>query len=208
MKPNLYILIISLIVLTGCISEKKIERRYYTIEIPPGNIVPGTDSISMITGNCEIEQASVSELYEKNQIVCRDKSNEISYYLYNQWAIRPSEAITLIIQEYLDAAGIFENISGRYSRSIPDYRFQTTVSRLELVENNKSSSAHLSMECRLIDNSNKKVIISHKAVRVNELKQNDLNLFALEISTIIYEELNIFAGIIKEKRNLFPGYSR
>jgi len=203
MKPAVPFFIICLTVFTGCISEKKIGRRYYTIEIPAGQITTNADSISRIKGNCEIEQVIVSEVYEKNQIVNRARSNEISYYVYNQWAISPSDAITQVIREYFEAGGIFQNITDRYSRSIPDYIFWTSVNRLELIEKNKSSSAHLCLEFRLINNSNGKVIISHKADRVNTLKQNDLNMFALEVSTMIHEELNIFAGMIKDKKDLF-----
>ena len=203
MKSNVHIFIVFIIVFTGCISEKKIERRYYAIEIPADQITTNTDSISRIKGICEIGQVVVSEVYDKNQIVNRTGSNEISYYIYNQWAIRPSDAITQVIKEYIEAAGIFQNVSDRYSRSIPDYRFWASINRLELVEKNKSSSAHLNLEFRLVDNLTDKIIISHKADRVNPLKQNDLNMFTLEVSTIIREELNIFAGMIMDKRYLF-----
>ena len=203
MKSNTCILIIFLLVFTSCMSEKKIVRRYYTIEIPTGKLPAHIDSISVIKGNCEIDQVEVNQVYEKNQIVNRAGSNEVSYYMYNQWAIRPSDAIKEMIQEYLEATGIFQSISARYSRSIPDYRFWTSINRLELIENNKSSSAHLNLEFRIIDNSNDMVILSHKADRIIALKQKEIDIFALEVSTIIYEELNIFSRMIRDNRSLF-----
>jgi ABC-type uncharacterized transport system auxiliary subunit len=184
-------------------SEKKIVRRYYTIEIPPGLLPAKTDSVSAINVICKIDQVEVNRVYEQNQIVNRAGSNEVSYYIYNQWAIRPSDAIKEMILEYLEITGIFKSISARYSRTIPDYIFWTSINRLELIENKKSSSAHLNLEFRLIDNSNDQVVLSHKAARTITLKQKDLNLFALEISTIICEELKIFSGLIKENRYLF-----
>lgn len=199
MKPIVHIITIFIIVFTGCISGKKIERRYYTIEIPVDQIAARNDSISQINGNCEIVQVAVNEVYEKNLIVNRARSNEISYYKYNQWAISPSDAITRVIKDFLEVAGIFQNLSDRYSGSVTDYRFWTSVNRLEVIEKNKSFSAHLNLEFRLIDNSNDMIIVSHKADRLNLLKQNDLNIFAREVSTMIHEELIIFSGMIMDK---------
>jgi ABC-type uncharacterized transport system auxiliary subunit len=203
MKPNIYIIIIFSIIVTGCISEKKIVRRYYTIEIPAGQLPVNIDSIPVINGDCEIGQVEVNKVYEKNQIVNRAGSHEVSYYMYNQWAIRPSDAIKEMIQEYLEATRLFQSISARYSRSIPAYRFWTSINRLELIENNKSSAAHLNLEFRIIDNSNDKVILTHIADRINTLDRKDLNIFALEVSKMIFEELNIFSGMIRDNGDLF-----
>ena len=205
MKPNLHIFAILIVVLTACISEKKIERRYYTIEIPVDQTINVCDSISRLQGTCELEQVVVNNVYAKNQIVNRAGSNEISYYIYNQWAVNPSDAITQLIREYFEIAGIFQNLSDSYSRTIPDFRFQTYINSLELIENKRSLSAHLALEFRLIDNSTNKVILTHKASRTTPLKQNDLNIFAQEVSKIILQELNIFAGTIIDKRDLFSG---
>jgi len=203
MKPVLLFFIVSIFLLNGCISEKKIERRYYTIEIPVDQLTTVQDSISQIDGNFEIEQVVVNKVYEKNQIVNRGNSNEISYYIFNQWAINPSDAITQAVRRYLEVAGIFQNLSDRYDRSVPDYRVWTYISSLELIEMNKSFSAHLGLEFRLIDNSDDKIIISHTADRTKPLDQKDLNLFAREISSILQQELNIFVVMISDKKYLF-----
>jgi ABC-type uncharacterized transport system auxiliary subunit len=204
MKPGILLFILSIFFLTGCISERKIEMRYFTIEIPVDQITTLADSISQIKGNCEIEEVAVDDVYDKIQIVNRAESNEISYYIYNQWAINPSDAITQVIRNYFEVTGIFQDISDRYSKVIPDFRLWTHINSLELIEMNKTFSAHLALEFRLIDNSNNKIIISYKADRKYPLEQKDLNLFAYEISKILQEELSKFAGMIMEKRYLIP----
>jgi ABC-type uncharacterized transport system auxiliary subunit len=205
MKPILPFFIIVIFVLTGCFSEKKVERRYYTIEIPEDLISPKTDSISEVKGSCEIERVVVNDVYAKNQIVNRARSNEISYFVYNQWAVNPSDAITQLIGEYLEVAGTFQNISDRNRMSIPDFRFRTYINNLELIETGKSFSAHLSLEFKLIDNSDNKTLVSYKADRVNPLEQKDLNMFANEISTILLQELNKFTSMILDERELISG---
>ena len=205
MKPVILFFIVSIFFLNGCISEKKIERRYYTIEIPVDQVTAIPDSISQIDRNLEIEQVVVNKVYEKNQIVNRGNSNEISYYIFNQWAVNPSDAITQAVRSYLEVAGIFKNVSDRFDRSVPDFRLWTYISSLELIEMNKSISTHLGLEFKLIDNSNNKIILSHTADRIKLLDQKDLNIFAREVSTILQEELNIFVRLISDKRNMFPG---
>jgi len=189
---------------TGCMSKKTIVRKYYTIEIPAGLSPVTTDSVSVIYGSCIIDQVTVNPIYKKKQIVSRTRSHEINYYLYHQWAIEPSEAVKNMIQEYLESSGIFRSVSTRYSLSLPDYRLGTHVKRLELIESNRSFSAHLDLEFRIIDNSDDRVILAHKADRTIELEHKDLNIFALEVSKIICGELNMFIRIIEDNRYLFP----
>lgn len=206
MKPILSFFIIVIFVLTGCFSEKKVERRYYTIEIPKDLIPAKTDSISEVKGSCEIERVVVNDIYAKNQIVNKVRSNEISYFVYNQWAVNPSDAVTQLIGDYFEVAGIFQNISDRNRRSIPDFRFRTYIDNLELIETGKSFSAHLTLEFKLIGNSDNRTLVSYKADRVNPLEQKDLNLFAHEISSIIIQELNKFTGMILDERELISRY--
>jgi len=203
MRLYIYLIISFFLVSVGCVSEKTILMRYYTIEMPEYQIPVTSDSNSVINGTCEIDQIKIHPVYEKNQIVNRSSTNEINYYVYNQWAIRPSEAISEIIRKYLESSGIFESVSSRYSRLIPDYKFGTSLNRLELIENKRSFSTHLNLEFRIIDNSNDQVILNHKADTTSTLKQKDLNLFAREVSSIIYNELKVFTMMIKDNRSLF-----
>lgn len=203
MKPNILIIITFFLLFSGCISRKAIVSKYYTIEIPSEQLLVPIDSNSIINGSCKIDQVTINPVYDKNQIVNRASSHEISYYAYHQWAIRPSESVINLIQEHLESCGIFAKVSARYSNSIPDYRFGTSVNRLEVIEIKNSFSAHLNLEFRIIDNSNDQVILSHKADRTSVLKQKDLNLFAREVSSIINEELKVFTMILEDNLHLF-----
>jgi ABC-type uncharacterized transport system auxiliary subunit len=203
MKTVIYFLIIPFIVLTSCLSERKIVRNYFTIEIPAGGLPVKTDSTSAITGICEIAQVEVNQVYANNQIVNRTGSNVISYYVYNQWAIRPADAIKELIHEYLDTEGIFQSTTAGNRRPATDYRFLTSVNRLEMIEKNNSPFAHIDLEFRIINNSNDRVILSHKSDRTIAIEKRDLNLFAQEVSKTICEELSVFSTMIKGNRYIF-----
>ena len=202
MKTYVYFLFILLPVLTGCMSEKRIVRKYYTLEIPVDKLPAATDSVPVpvIRGTCQIDQAEVGQVYDKNQIVNRTGSNEVNYYVYHQWAIRPSDAVKELVLEYLRSAGVFESVTTGYQRSVPDYRFRTLISRLEFVENNRSSSASLSLEFRLINVSDDRMILNHKADTTYSLEGKDMNLFATGVSRMICRELDVFTGMIRDNK--------
>ncbi len=203
MKPYIITIISFILLLTSCISEKKIIRKYYTLEIPEDTYNIAPDTLNLIPGKCEIGRVNINPVYEKNQIVNRNKSHEITYYMYHQWAVRPDEAIREILNEYMQNKRLFENVSTRFSRSIPDYRFETSVNGLEIVEIDKSFLAHVSLDFVLILNTSDSILIRHQADRTEPLKKKDMNLFALEVSNILFEELEIFTELIRGKEEIF-----
>ena len=203
MRPKIYFPVILFMAITGCMSEKKIERKYYTIEIPAGHFHGRTDSLPFINGVCVIDKVQVNQLYDKNLIVNRSGSNEVNFYIYHQWAVRPSDAIEEMIVEHLGSARVFSSVCSAFSKSVPDYRFSAILKRLEMVENNRSSEAALSLEFLLINNADGRIILSHKADKSGELKERALNLFAIEVSDMIIRELDTFIKMIKDNHSLF-----
>lgn len=183
------------LLLSSCIPEKNVTRKYYTLELPETYISTMQPAPERLQGECEIGRVSVNPVYDRNQIVNRNDSHEISYYVYHQWAVRPDEAIRELLYNYLDTKNIFERVASRYSRSIPDYRMEASIEKLEIVDNN-SFSAHIQMEFTLYDNSNDSILVVHGADRKEPLQKRNLNLFALEVSNIFCEELEVFTDLI------------
>ncbi len=200
-----YILFISISLLTGCISEKKIDRKYYTIEIPASQFPVSNDSTPLINKSLEVSQVEINPVYEKTQIVNRINSNEINYFIYHQWAVQPAEAAKNLITGYLEATNIFKSVNSGSILTASDYTMVTSINILELVEIQKSFTAHINLEFKIFDNSDNQVIISQKADRTRALQQKDINLFAEQVSNLIFEELNKFAILIKDKKYLFSG---
>lgn len=203
MKPYSIISVSFIIMLISCMSEKTIIRKYYTLEIPEESSIVIPDTFKAIPGKCEIGRVDINPVYEKNQIVNRNKSNEITYYMYHQWAVRPDEAIREILHEYVQNKKLFENVSTRYTRSIPDYIFETSVNDLEIIEIDKSFSAHVNIEFLLLLNSSDSILVRHQADRTEPLEQKNINLFASEVSNILFEELEVFANLIMVNEEIF-----
>ena len=184
-------------------SEKTVVRKYYTLELPEEthNIRP--DTAMMIPGTCEIRQVMVNPVYDNREIANRSDSHEITYYMYHQWAVRPAEAMREILYGFLSEAELFEAVYKRYNRDIPDYFFEARVNDIEVIEEGETFSAHLNISFSLIDNSNNNVILSHRADRMEAIKRKDINLFASELSSILYEELMTFELLLRDRKELF-----
>ncbi len=178
-------------------------RRYYILELPEEthNIRP--DQPVRIPGTCEIRQVIVNRVYDNREIANRSDSHEITYYMYHQWAVRPAEAMHQLLYEFLSEAGLFEAIYKRYNRDVPDYLFEAKVNDIEVVEKGETFSAHLNISFSLVDNSNNNVILSHQADRMEAIKRKDINLFASELSSILFEELVTFELLLRDRKELF-----
>jgi len=195
------IIIYLLLIMTSCLSQKSAVRKYYTIDLPE-NIEPAMiKETDIIPGKCEIQNAVIAPVYEKSQIANRSKTHEISYYIHHMWAVNPSESVKNYVYEFMQETGLFTHLSTRYSRTIPDYRLNTTVNDLEVIEQGKSFSAHLNIEFTLLMNSNDSILVYHKADRMESLKKKDMNMFASGISKILYEEISIFSKLMIESKS-------
>ena len=192
-----------LLLITSCISEQSVTNKYYVISMLNEQGEIETKGFETIPGSCEIGQVEINPVYESNQIVNRSDSHEISYYKYHHWAVRPSVVIVDLIQNYLESEDIFQSVSTRLSRAIPDYRFATRINHIEVIEDNDAFSAHISIEFRIIDNSTNRVLIKHDADRTRTLSSKDLNMFARAVSGILLSELKAFTIMIEEQRSVF-----
>jgi len=205
MKLSSIILLSSLLGLSACISQQAVIQKHYTLEFPVFQENNPPDSIQALTGICEIEQIDVGQVYDRNQIVNRSDSHEISYYKYHQWAEKPSMALMELMMYYLEKAHLFESVSSRYNRVIPNYRLATTIHQLEVLEDRDQFSAHVHLEFRIINNADNRVLLHHEAERLEPLGEKDLNLFAKAVSEIFYTELEKFAGEIRDQPKLLEG---
>lgn len=199
MKSFIPISAIFFIILTGCMSEQSVAKKHYVIDWPESAALIPVDSLYQIKGNCEIETVRIPSLYERNQIINRSDSHELTFYQYHQWAVRPSVSILELLTQYMEQKNLFQNISTRYSRIIPDYRLTAEVLNLEVVEKNKKQfSAHVHLVLGLVNNENNQQILRHEADRLIPMTEKDLNLFAMVVSNTFINELETFSELLTQ----------
>ena len=184
--------------LTGCGSQKKVINAYYLIEKPD---IPYAyeDQQPLLEGYCEISTVEIFPAFASQKIAIRRKSSEIIYYNYHHWAERPDVFFSLMLVDHFSHAPVFKGVSAQYRGSVPEYTIQTTINKLEVVEANKSMSAHLSLEFLLTDNKNRETLVRHSADRTQIMDKKDLNLFAETIGKMFYDDMKIFSDKIVEQ---------
>jgi len=198
-KTPIYSVAIMLIALSlGCCSKKSISRRYYTINISNRLDSVVRPSNYLINARCDVARVDIEEAYSSHKIANRTQSNEITYYVYNEWAHEPSEVISRILKQFVECQGIFNQVSSRFTTQQPDYRIETNIEHLEAIESKDQLEAYLEIEFRLINLADGNILVIHRAVEKKPLIDKDLNLYAAAISDILYEEIQNFSMKIKE----------
>ncbi len=177
----------------SCGSRKSVVKKFYVLDLPAASETILSDSISTIDKYCEIVPVSTYPAYSTRQIVIRSQSHEVRYFTYHEWAVRPQEILTRLMEEYFRQQGVFKEASLRFWKIIPEVQVETTVYNLEIFEENNDFTAHLNIEFRLVENQSGKLILRQTAKNFRELKKRDLNLFASAISDMYLEALRNFA---------------
>ncbi len=185
--------------LTGCMSRKQPTNKYYVLERPEGAGDSITPRSAAIDGYCEVAPVDVYPAYASQSIARRKESHELVYYSYHHWAVRPGETMTLLVEDYMDQAAVFDGVSTRFWKTSPDFRLETTVFHLEALPENKDMVAHLSLRFTLIDNRDDESLVVHHADRKERLPRKDLNLYAKAMGEIFHEELDRFSRKITEQ---------
>lgn len=189
MMKFLQIMIVLLVILSGCRQQQEVTKRYYVIEIPAQINTEFKDTLPTINKHCEVSPVNVFPAFATHRIALRGSSHEIEYFRNHEWATRPAENLTTIIVDFFDRYEVFKGVDTRYWKTVPDYHLETTIYQMEIVENRKKLSARLNIEFRFIDQNTGEVILKHTSDKTRELEENKINLFAAEISEMFYEEL-------------------
>ncbi len=189
MKKIFFFSLIFLIFIYGCRQQKQVSKRYYVIETPAKENLVLKDSLTTINKYCEVVPVVIFPAFASHKIALRGNTHEIEYFGNHEWATRPSDNLTTIIVNFFDRYKVFKGADTRYWRVIPDYRFETTIYQLEIIDDKDGFLAHLNLEFRLVDINKDKTILKHTADRYQPLDKRKINYFAEAISEMFYNEL-------------------
>jgi ABC-type uncharacterized transport system auxiliary subunit len=191
-------MLILMIVVTGC-GSRKIIQKYYLIEPPQERSISGDAGKRIVDAGCEILPVEVSPVFSTPRIAARQKSHEIAFFQYHQWAVTPEEAITDFIEKELDNEEIFRE-SGRVEWELaPEYQLFSKVNYLEYQEQGQTAAARLQMSFQLKRTGDHQLISYHAFDRTEPLTARSMNEYAEMVSLILHQELQVFFKQIKEK---------
>jgi ABC-type uncharacterized transport system auxiliary subunit len=195
MKKCLFISVVSLLLMSGCGGGKAIVPKYYLLEYPrhitADLIIP--DSLAYQFGSCFIETVDVHPAFSSHQIAIRENTNQINYFSFNEWAVRPSQSFTKLITDFFSDTGLFSEINVGRSSHGNDFIIDTYVSKIEVVKSRSLFLANVELEFQLKDVATGEVISKMYDGEVKVMEKMDLNLFAATVSEIFVEKLHAFA---------------
>jgi ABC-type uncharacterized transport system auxiliary subunit len=184
--------------LYGCNNQKSVVKKYYVLETPKDTTVIDTTSTEYIDEFCEVGKVNIYPAFSTRRIANRSRSHEITYYSSHEWAVRPTDILTNMLVDYMNAKGLFKSIAPRYWEVSPKYKIETTIYQLEVVKQNNDLAAHLHIEFRLVNNESKKTVTRYQADLTNPLEERKINLFASAISKMYYSAINDFSARINQ----------
>jgi ABC-type uncharacterized transport system auxiliary subunit len=185
----------------GCSSEQRVIK-FYTLETYDLNFTPvePESTIDPIPSNAEVARFSVAGAYNQNRIALRTGSHELQFYYYHHWADLPGQAVTYFVWQHLKNARIFAHCEMQYFESVPDFEIIGTIHRIERIDMDGVSGAHLSMSLELIRVDDRHIEINHSFERTEQFEHRaSMNVFAAAMSKILSEEMDLF---IQSVRNI------
>lgn len=192
-RKLLFVLVVISLLLAGCRSSKPVAPRFYLLEYPADAMM--ADTLKSLPYVLEIGEVKVNAAYASSQIAIRENEQELQYFVHNQWAVRPKESLESFIEQYFFNHQVFEQTQTRFWNLQPDYKLVTHVHNLEVVRDKRDFYARLNLEFRL-ETSDGELIERHLSDNSRLLESRDLNLFAMAVNQMFFEELNYFSGKI------------
>ena len=195
MKRPILFLVIIFIFSLSC-SKKAIIRNYYLVELPKNiEIRPAAE---MFPVTVDVRDFQVAKAFEQTRIALRTASNELNYFYYHHWAVRPSYALADQAYQTLDRLRLFRQVNRGFSYS-PQYLVDGNVHSIERSHLDNQVSAHLSMSFQFIDKKTGLAVVRHEFDQLKKLdKTKHMNAFAMAVSEIFYQETLVFADKIKD----------
>ena len=177
----------------GC-GRRVIIRKYYLLENPRLSAPADPAVPQPLPFSVDVRDFQVGKAFDQTRIAARSGSNELDYYFYHHWAVRPSMALADMTHELVDGAGLFQRCTRGYSYR-PDFIITGHVLRLErLLADAGDDAAHLAIVFELIDTSSEQRLVRHEFERTTRLDRDvSMNGFAHAVSRTVYEETTLFA---------------
>ncbi len=129
--------------------KKPPTRNYYIISYTPENRVAQA-ARGPYQYSLQIQRFEIQRIYSRQNIVYRYTPQELKWYEYQQWAVRPDYMFTDLMYKHFVASGIFNRVGTEFLETRPDFRLEGTVDALERLDAGDIVFAHLAMSLKMV----------------------------------------------------------
>ena len=198
MKKFMLISVLFSFMLVGCGGSKQTVTRYYLLDYPAEQdaVSYSFEHTVAFPYSCNVLPVDIHTAFASYQIAIREHANQINYFSFNEWAVRPTESLTKLVLQFFQNNDVFETVTSLRSGLGSVFSVETYVSRMDLTVEQKAFIANLAVEFRLVLNETRQVITRYHTESHRNLEDKSLNEFAAAISDMFVEELVLFTNQI------------
>ena len=184
MKRSYNIFFLLFVLAFGLTCSKKVAvRRYYVIELPAVVMSTFADS-TQFARKVDVRDFQIASAFDQTRIALRTDTNELDYYYYHHWAVRPSKAVADFVYDMLVQMKLFSNV-GRDISYNPDYLITGDVKSIERIHIRKKSYAHVYIILNFVDAETEEVLVHYQDDQTVLLNPDGgMNTFSRKISEI------------------------
>lgn len=146
--------------LAACLkfNQPKNKIEYYTLEYDP----PDVGNHQTLPHVIQVQQFSVSPIYNSNRIIYRDESYKRQTYTYHKWRANPAKFVTYFLSRDLEGSGLFKAVLPGDSRFAPSYLVEGAVD--EFLEKSGDNTWEAVLSVSIVFMDEKEADISRKVL--------------------------------------------
>jgi len=164
-------------------SKRTMVRRYYVIELPSVVMATFSDS-TQYDYKVDVRDFRIASAFDQTRMALRTDTNELDYYFYHHWAVRPSKAVADFVYDMLVQMQMFTHVARDISYN-PDYLITGDVKSIERIHIRKKSYAHVRLILDFTAAENEDVLVHYQDDKTVLLEPDGgMNTFARKVSEI------------------------
>lgn len=183
----------------GMLGSKTPSRNYFEINYPLESRA-AVESGRSYPYSLQVQQFGVQRIYNRQNIVYRFAPQELKWYEYQQWGVRPDYMITDQVFKHLESAGLFNRIGTEFLETRPDFRLEGTVNALERLDAGDLIFGHLAMSLKMVRTADGQQVWEYSFDERKQVYQKEMMYTVIALSQIMQSRMN---SVVSQLDSLF-----
>jgi ABC-type uncharacterized transport system auxiliary subunit len=170
-------------------------RNYYVLSYQSAP-VPAGNSNQPYPYSLQVQRFDVQRIYSRQNIVYRFAPQELKWYEYQQWAVRPDYMVTDLVLNHIETAGIFNRVGMEYLDARPDFRLEGVVEALERFDAGDVFYGHFAMSLKMVRTGDGQQVWEYSFDERKQVYQREMVYTVIALSQIFENQMNSVVGQI------------
>ncbi|MHB9030402.1 MAG: ABC-type transport auxiliary lipoprotein family protein [Candidatus Latescibacterota bacterium] len=144
----------------------------------------------------QVQRFDVQRIYNRQNIVYRFAPQELKWYEYQQWAVRPDYMVTDLILNHFENAGIFNRVGMEYLDARPDFRLEGVVEALERFDAGDVFYGHFAMSFKMVRTGDGQQVWEYSFDERKQVYQREMVYTVIALSQVFENQMNTVVGQI------------